>query len=158
MSNWLNSKCSCMLRCKRADVVGSQFWSTLCKRHYRELVASNLAASYCKMEFGGIILQNRLLVLWAYLSVEEFESLLGMMREEFYKLPKWKQDLTKKKASRIILAPDGDAPGQALAEELLKGYSTSEITSVKLMHITIKPLVRSISTGWKALEDLYNVC
>ncbi|KAJ0814367.1 putative DNA helicase [Helianthus annuus] len=117
-----------MLRCKRADVVGSQFWSTLCKRHYRELVASNLAASYCKMEFGGIILQNRLLVLWAYLS-----------------------------ASRIILAPDGDAPGQALAEELLKGYSTSEITSVKLMHITIKPLVRSISTGWKALEDLYNV-
>ncbi|KAJ0668672.1 putative villin headpiece [Helianthus annuus] len=33
----------------------------------------------------------------AYLSVEEFESLLGMMREEFYKLPKWKQDLTKKK-------------------------------------------------------------
>ncbi|KAF5756647.1 putative DNA helicase [Helianthus annuus] len=60
-------------------------------------------------------------------------------------------------ASRIILAPDGDAPGQALAEELLKGYSTSEITSVKLMHITIKPLVRSISTGWKALEDLYNV-
>ncbi|KAF5809103.1 putative DNA helicase [Helianthus annuus] len=77
MSNWLNSKCSCMLRCKRADIVGSQFWSTLCKRHYRELVASNLAASYCKMGcwFCG----------WA---------------------------------SRIILAPDGDAPGQALAEEL----------------------------------------
>ncbi|KAJ0430126.1 putative DNA helicase [Helianthus annuus] len=109
----------------------------------------NLAASYCKIGywFCG----------WAYLSVEEFESVLGMTREEFYKLPKWKQDLTKKKASRIILAPDGDAPGQALAEELLKGYSTSEITSVKLMHITIKPLVRSISTGWKALEDLYNV-
>ncbi|MFS7903872.1 putative villin headpiece, villin/Gelsolin, villin headpiece domain superfamily [Helianthus anomalus] len=33
----------------------------------------------------------------AYLSVEEFESVLGMTREEFYKLPKWKQDLTKKK-------------------------------------------------------------
>ncbi|MFS7932109.1 putative villin headpiece [Helianthus anomalus] len=89
MSNWLNSKCSCILRCKRADVVGSQFWSTLCKRHYRELVASNLAASYCKMGcwFCG----------WAYLFVEEFESVLGMTREEFYKLPKWKQDLTKKK-------------------------------------------------------------
>ncbi|KAL8258625.1 hypothetical protein R6Q59_026578 [Mikania micrantha] len=33
----------------------------------------------------------------AYLSVEEFESVLGMTREEFYQLPKWKQDLTKKK-------------------------------------------------------------
>ncbi|KAF5772063.1 putative villin/Gelsolin, ADF-H/Gelsolin-like domain superfamily [Helianthus annuus] len=33
----------------------------------------------------------------AYLSVEEFESVLGMTKEEFYKLPKWKQDLTKKK-------------------------------------------------------------
>ncbi|XP_071686592.1 villin-2-like [Rutidosis leptorrhynchoides] len=34
----------------------------------------------------------------AYLSVEEFESVLGMSKEEFYKLPKWKQDQTKKKA------------------------------------------------------------
>ncbi|KAI3802222.1 hypothetical protein L1987_30352 [Smallanthus sonchifolius] len=33
----------------------------------------------------------------AYLSVEEFESVLGMTKEEFYQLPKWKQDLTKKK-------------------------------------------------------------
>ncbi|XP_076958412.1 villin-3-like [Bidens hawaiensis] len=33
----------------------------------------------------------------AYLSVEEFESVLGMTKAEFYKLPKWKQDLTKKK-------------------------------------------------------------
>ncbi|GJZ42403.1 villin-3 isoform X1 [Tanacetum coccineum] len=33
----------------------------------------------------------------AYLSVEEFESVLGMSKEEFYQLPKWKQDLTKKK-------------------------------------------------------------
>ncbi|KAI3667385.1 hypothetical protein L6452_42441 [Arctium lappa] len=33
----------------------------------------------------------------AYLSVEEFESVLGMSREEFYQLPKWKQDNTKKK-------------------------------------------------------------
>ncbi|XP_076955034.1 villin-2-like [Bidens hawaiensis] len=32
-----------------------------------------------------------------YLSTEEFESYLGMTREEFYKLPKWKQDITKKK-------------------------------------------------------------
>nr|XP_043611110.1 villin-3-like [Erigeron canadensis] len=33
----------------------------------------------------------------AYLSVEEFESILGMSKAEFYQLPKWKQDLTKKK-------------------------------------------------------------
>ncbi|XP_076881305.1 villin-2-like [Bidens hawaiensis] len=32
-----------------------------------------------------------------YLSTEEFESYLGMTREDFYKLPKWKQDITKKK-------------------------------------------------------------
>ncbi|CAI9287774.1 unnamed protein product [Lactuca saligna] len=33
----------------------------------------------------------------AYLSVEEFESVLGMTKADFYKLPKWKQDVTKKK-------------------------------------------------------------
>ncbi|MFS8024223.1 putative DNA helicase [Helianthus anomalus] len=105
MSNWLNSKCSCILRCKRANVVGSQFWSTLCKRHYRELVASNLAASYCKMGcwFCG----------WAYLSVEEFES-----------------------ASRIILATDGDAPGQALAEELSRRLGKERLA---LMNVDVDP-------------------
>lgn len=33
----------------------------------------------------------------AYLSDEEFEAVLGMSKEAFYKLPKWKQDMTKKK-------------------------------------------------------------
>lgn len=33
----------------------------------------------------------------AYLSDEEFEAVLGMTKEVFYKLPKWKQDMTKKK-------------------------------------------------------------
>ncbi|KAL4587495.1 hypothetical protein LXL04_000366 [Taraxacum kok-saghyz] len=33
----------------------------------------------------------------AYLAVEEFESVLGMTKADFYKLPKWKQDVTKKK-------------------------------------------------------------
>ncbi|XP_060174615.1 villin-2-like [Lycium barbarum] len=33
----------------------------------------------------------------AYLSDEEFESVLGMTREAFYKMPKWKQDVHKKK-------------------------------------------------------------
>ncbi|XP_071909258.1 villin-2-like isoform X2 [Coffea arabica] len=34
----------------------------------------------------------------AYLSDEEFEAVLGMTKEAFYKLPKWKQDMLKKKA------------------------------------------------------------
>lgn len=34
----------------------------------------------------------------AYLSDEEFERVLGMTKEAFYKLPKWKQDMNKKKA------------------------------------------------------------
>ncbi|XP_009799721.1 villin-3-like [Nicotiana sylvestris] len=33
----------------------------------------------------------------AYLSDEEFESVLGMKKEAFYKLPKWKQDMHKRK-------------------------------------------------------------
>lgn len=33
----------------------------------------------------------------AYLSDEEFETVLGMTKDAFYKLPKWKQDMTKKK-------------------------------------------------------------
>ncbi|KAI7747483.1 hypothetical protein M8C21_025899 [Ambrosia artemisiifolia] len=33
----------------------------------------------------------------AYLSAEEFESVLGMTKEAFYKIPKWKQDMMKKK-------------------------------------------------------------
>ncbi|XP_041024480.1 LOW QUALITY PROTEIN: villin-3 [Juglans microcarpa x Juglans regia] len=32
-----------------------------------------------------------------YLSDEEFETVLGMTKEAFYKLPKWKQDMQKKK-------------------------------------------------------------
>ncbi|XP_057982087.1 villin-2 [Malania oleifera] len=34
----------------------------------------------------------------AYLSDEEFQSVLGMTKEAFYRLPKWKQDMHKKKA------------------------------------------------------------
>nr|GMD85703.1 villin-3-like [Ipomoea batatas] len=34
----------------------------------------------------------------AYLSNGEFEAVLGMKKEAFYKLPKWKQDMQKKKA------------------------------------------------------------
>jgi hypothetical protein len=33
----------------------------------------------------------------AYLSAEEFETIFGMTKEAFYKLPRWKQDLQKKK-------------------------------------------------------------
>uniref|UniRef100_A0A5B6ZF82 Putative villin-2 n=1 Tax=Davidia involucrata TaxID=16924 RepID=A0A5B6ZF82_DAVIN len=33
----------------------------------------------------------------AYLSDEEFQAVLGMMKEAFYKLPKWKQDMHKRK-------------------------------------------------------------
>ncbi|KAF2587874.1 hypothetical protein F2Q70_00041055 [Brassica cretica] len=33
----------------------------------------------------------------AYLSEEEFETVFGMEKEAFYKLPRWKQDLLKKK-------------------------------------------------------------
>ncbi|KAK9075856.1 hypothetical protein SSX86_004185 [Deinandra increscens subsp. villosa] len=33
----------------------------------------------------------------AYLSAEEFEAVLGMKKEAFYKIPKWKQDMMKKK-------------------------------------------------------------
>ncbi|XVE95939.1 hypothetical protein REPUB_Repub02eG0178700 [Reevesia pubescens] len=33
----------------------------------------------------------------AYLLDEEFETVFGMEKEEFYKLPKWKQDIQKKK-------------------------------------------------------------
>lgn len=33
----------------------------------------------------------------AYLSDEEFQSVLGMNKEAFYKLPKWKQDMNKRK-------------------------------------------------------------
>ncbi|KAL7097893.1 hypothetical protein ACP275_10G172100 [Erythranthe tilingii] len=34
----------------------------------------------------------------AYLSDEEFESVMGMPKDAFYKMPKWKQDMIKKKA------------------------------------------------------------
>lgn len=37
------------------------------------------------------------LVLQAYLSDEEFQSIFGKTKEAFYKLPKWKQDMQKKK-------------------------------------------------------------
>lgn len=33
----------------------------------------------------------------AYLSAEEFEAVLGVTKEAFYKIPKWKQDMMKKK-------------------------------------------------------------
>ncbi|XP_039010852.1 villin-2-like [Hibiscus syriacus] len=33
----------------------------------------------------------------AYLSDKEFQTVLGMEKEAFYSLPKWKQDLKKKK-------------------------------------------------------------
>lgn len=33
----------------------------------------------------------------AYLCDEEFQTVLGMAKEQFYKLPKWKQDMQKKK-------------------------------------------------------------
>ncbi|PPD94035.1 hypothetical protein GOBAR_DD08947 [Gossypium barbadense] len=33
----------------------------------------------------------------AYLSDNEFQTVFGMEKEAFYKLPKWKQDLKKKK-------------------------------------------------------------
>ncbi|KAL6969014.1 Caps the barbed end of actin filaments and is able to sever them in a calcium-dependent manner [Sarracenia purpurea var. burkii] len=33
----------------------------------------------------------------AYLSDEEFQAVMGITKEAFYKLPKWKQDMNKKK-------------------------------------------------------------
>ena len=37
------------------------------------------------------------LISQAYLSDEEFQTVFGMAKEAFYKLPKWKQDIQKKK-------------------------------------------------------------
>ncbi|KAF5747976.1 hypothetical protein HS088_TW05G00707 [Tripterygium wilfordii] len=34
----------------------------------------------------------------AYLSEDEFQTIFGMTKEDFYKLPKWKQDMQKKKS------------------------------------------------------------
>lgn len=34
----------------------------------------------------------------AYLSDEDFQTVFGMTKVEFYKLPKWKQDMQKRKA------------------------------------------------------------
>jgi len=33
----------------------------------------------------------------AYLSEEEFPTIFGITKEAFYKLPKWKQDMQKRK-------------------------------------------------------------
>lgn len=44
--------------------------------------------------YSNIFLQ---LVFQAYLSDEEFQTIFGMTKEAFYKLPKWKQDMQKKK-------------------------------------------------------------
>lgn len=42
----------------------------------------------------------RLILGWsqAYLSEEEFQTVFEMSKEAFYQIPKWKQDLLKKKA------------------------------------------------------------
>lgn len=44
-----------------------------------------------------LIISNHEHFFQAYLSDEEFESVLGMTKEAFYKVPKWKQDVHKKK-------------------------------------------------------------
>ncbi|KAL0337951.1 UNVERIFIED_CONTAM: Villin-3 [Sesamum calycinum] len=41
--------------------------------------------------------QHALEIGQAYLSDEEFQSVLGMDKDAFYKLPKWKQDMLKRK-------------------------------------------------------------
>ncbi|XP_004513861.1 villin-3-like [Cicer arietinum] len=46
-----------------------------------------------RKNISGIDLNRR----EAYLSDEEFKTVFGMVKEEFYKLPRWKQDLLKKK-------------------------------------------------------------
>lgn len=38
------------------------------------------------------------LALQAYLSDEDFQTIFGMTKDAFYQLPKWKQDMQKKKA------------------------------------------------------------
>lgn len=40
---------------------------------------------------------SRLSWFQAYLSDEDFSSIMGMTKDAFYKLPKWKQDMNKKK-------------------------------------------------------------
>lgn len=45
--------------------------------------------------FDGFLLLVSL--LQTYLSEEEFKSIFSTTKEEFYKLPRWKQDLLKKK-------------------------------------------------------------
>jgi FtsH-binding integral membrane protein len=37
------------------------------------------------------------LIFQAYLSDEEFQTIFGVTKEAFYKMPKWKQDMQKKK-------------------------------------------------------------
>lgn len=50
-----------------------------------------------KLSFQVIFNVYRHMVCQAYLSDEEFETVFGMTKEAFYKLPKWKQDMQKKK-------------------------------------------------------------
>lgn len=45
----------------------------------------------------NMFLYSALVVGQAYLSDEEFKTVFGMEKEAFYKLPRWKQDMLKKK-------------------------------------------------------------
>ncbi|MBA0701144.1 hypothetical protein Goari_022637, partial [Gossypium aridum] len=47
----------------------------------------------------------------AYLSDEEFQAVFGMEKEAFYKLPKWKQDMLKKKSDFLGSTPPPSVTG-----------------------------------------------
>jgi hypothetical protein len=48
--------------------------------------------------FMGFQRLKSMLLLQTYLVDNEFETVFGMTKEEFYEQPRWKQELQKKKA------------------------------------------------------------
>lgn len=54
-------------------------------------------STFLKIIIGLVIMVFICLFIQAYLSEEEFQTVFGTTKEAFYKLPKWKQELQKKK-------------------------------------------------------------
>jgi hypothetical protein len=56
------------------------------------------ALSALHVMFMGFQRLKSMLLLQTYLVDNEFETVFGMTKEEFYEQPRWKQELQKKKA------------------------------------------------------------
>lgn len=63
----------------------------------REVSLIIYAISSFQLSFQSVFNLFLNMVSQAYLSDEEFQNVFGMAKEDFYKLPKWKQDMQKKK-------------------------------------------------------------